>query len=70
MMIQKISQNLRNSKLISLYNNLPFIIKCFHDKQHAQWHEKHCESSEPESCQTDKMLFFHILLLLLHLQTG
>ena len=69
MMIQK-SLNLRNSKLISLNNNLPFIIKCFHDKQHAQWHEKHHESSESESRQTDKMLFFQILLLLLRLQTG
>jgi len=28
--VQKESQNLKNGKLISLYNNVPFIIECSH----------------------------------------
>ena len=37
--MQKISksQNLRNVKLISLYDNILFIFRCFHDQQHAYW---------------------------------
>ena len=35
---KKNSQNLKNGKLISLYNNVPFIFECFHDEQHTQWH--------------------------------
>ena len=38
MIIQKKTQN---AKLISLYKNVPFIFKCFHDKQHPHWCEKH-----------------------------
>jgi len=34
MTIQKKSQNLKNGRLISLYNNVPFIFECFHDEQH------------------------------------
>ena len=30
--IQKISQYLKNSQLISLYDNVPFIFKCFNDQ--------------------------------------
>ena len=37
---KKISQNLKNGKLTSLYNNIPFIVQCFHDQQHSQWHKK------------------------------
>jgi len=29
---KKISQNLKNGKLISLYNNVPFIFRCFNDQ--------------------------------------
>ena len=37
---KKIAQNLINGKLISLYNNVPFIFECFHDEQHTQWRQK------------------------------
>ena len=37
---KKNSQNLKNGKLISLYNNVPFIFECFHDEQHTQWRQK------------------------------
>ena len=30
---KKISQNLKNGQLISLYNNVPFIFDCFNDQQ-------------------------------------
>ena len=43
------SQNLKNGKLTSLYNALPFIFECFHDEQHIQCAKKHRESTEPES---------------------
>ena len=33
---KKISQNLKNGQLISLYNNVPFIFECFHDQQYSQ----------------------------------
>ena len=32
--------NLRNSKHLSLYNNVPFTLECFHNKQHTQWCKK------------------------------
>ena len=38
--MQKIFQNLKNSKLINLYNNVSFIFKCFCGEQHNQWYEK------------------------------
>ena len=53
--IQKKSQNLKNGKLIGLYNNVPFIFKCSHDEQHAQWCEKASRSTESESCQMANM---------------
>ena len=31
---------IQKSQLVSLYNNIPLILKCFHDEQHAQWCEK------------------------------
>ena len=36
-MLIQISQNLQNSWLISRYNILLFIFKCFHHEQHTQW---------------------------------
>jgi len=54
MIIQKISQNLKSDKLISLYNVL-FIFKCFHDEQHTHWCKKKIiECTEPESHQMAK----------------
>ena len=40
MLIQKISPNLRNGTLISLYNNIPVIFECFHGQQDSQRREK------------------------------
>ena len=37
---------------------MAFIFGCFHDEQHVQWCEEHCESTEPESRQKAKMFFF------------
>jgi len=50
----KISQNLKNGKLISLYDNLPFIFKCFMTYNTPGSTKKHHESTEPESYQTAK----------------
>ena len=33
---KKISQNIKNGKLIKLYNNIPFISECFHDQKDSQ----------------------------------
>jgi len=30
---KRISQNLKQRKLISIHSNVPFIFKCFHDQQ-------------------------------------
>ena len=42
MLIQKISPNLRNGTLISRYNHIRFIFKCFHDQQDSS---RRCEST-------------------------
>jgi len=39
MIVQENPSKSLKRKLISLYNNLPFIFECFHDEQHAQWYE-------------------------------
>jgi len=36
----KISPNLKNGELISLYDNVLFVFECFHDQQDSQWCEK------------------------------
>ena len=37
---KRISPNLRNGTLISLYNHIPFIFECFHDQQDSSRREK------------------------------
>ena len=37
---KRISPNLRNGTLISLYNHIPFIFGCFHDQQDSSHREK------------------------------
>ena len=36
----KISPNLKNGELISLYDSILFIFECFHGQQDSRWHEK------------------------------
>jgi len=49
------TKNFRYGKLISLYNNVPFIFECYHDEQHAlEWCKKRHESIEAESRRTTK----------------
>ena len=57
---QIISQNLKNSKLISFYENIPFTFECFMTYNTASGAKKHCESTEQESRQTARM-FFRVL---------
>ena len=57
--IQKISQNLRNGKLISLYNNLyRSALSVFMMNNTPSGLKMHRESTEPESCQMAIMFFF------------
>jgi len=57
MAIQKISQNLKNSKLISLDNNVPFNFKCFHDQQDSQWCEKASQRYQTNNLQNGPNVF-------------
>ena len=56
----KKSLNVRNGKLISLYNNLPFIC-VFVTNNTPIGAIKHHKSTEPESCQMAKKFFFLLL---------
>ena len=57
MTIQKNSQNLKNGKLISLYNNVPFTVECFHDQQVSQWREKASRRYQTRSSQNGRNVF-------------
>ena len=59
----KISPNLKNGELISLYDNILFIFECFHDQQDSQWREK---ASRKYPTKTAKLFFFFFFFL----QTG
>jgi len=61
---KKISQNLKNGKLISLYNNVPFIVKCFNDQQVSQWREKASRRYQTRSSQNRRNVFLSFFLLL------
>ena len=55
--VQKISQNLKNSKLISFDNNVPFNFKCFHDQQDSQWREKASQRYQTNNLQNGPNVF-------------
>jgi len=48
---------------MSLYNNVPFIFKYFHDEQHTHWREKASQKHQTtaESRQMAKKVFFLLL---------
>ena len=51
-------KSLKTSKVLSLYDIVPFILVCFLTYNTPSSTKKHHKSIEPESHQTDKMLFF------------
>ena len=57
MLIQKISPNLRNGTLISLYNNIPFIFECFHDQQDSSRREKPSRKYHTRYSQNGQIVF-------------
>ena len=57
MLIQKISPNLRNGTLISLYNNIPFIFECFHDQQDSSHREKPSRKYHTRYSQNEQIVF-------------
>ena len=65
--ITKQTQNLKNAKLI-LYNNVPFILECFHNEQHAQWRKKKTlqkyQTRKSTEDQKPKCISFFFLLRL------
>ena len=64
MPIQKISQNLRNGTLISLYNHIPFIFECFHDHQDSSHREKPSRKYLTRHSQNGQIVFLSFFLLL------
>jgi len=60
---KKIPQNLKNGKLISLYNNVPFIVECFHDQQVSQWCKKASRKYQTRSSQNGRNVFLSFFLL-------
>ena len=54
---KKISQNLKNGELISLYDNIVFIFECFHDWQDSQWHEKASRRYQTRNSQNGPNVF-------------
>ena len=64
----KISNNY--GKPISFYNNVPFIFKCFHDKEHVLRHEKALSEYRTRKLPDGQNVFlsFYVLLLLLLLR--
>jgi len=60
-------KSLKNGKLISLYNNVPFIFKCFNDQQHSQQREKTSRRYQTRNLQNGPNVFlssFFFFLLL------
>ena len=58
----KISPNLKNGMLIS-HNNVPFIVKCFHDQQVSQWCKKASRRYQTRSSQNGRNVFLSFFLL-------
>ena len=59
----KISPNLKNGELISLYDNILFIFECFHDQPDSQWHEKASWKYPTKQQQNGQIVFLLLLLL-------
>ena len=53
----KISPNLKNGELISLYDNVLFIFECFHDQQDSQWREKASRKYPTQQQQNGQIVF-------------
>ena len=53
----KISPNLKNGELISLYDNILFIFECFHDQQDSQWREKASRKYPTKQQQNGQIVF-------------
>ena len=53
-----IVQKLKSGKLVSLYDNVPFIFECFMANKIPNGTERHCESTESESHQVAKIFSF------------
>ena len=60
----KKSQNLINGKLISLYNNAPFIFKCYNDQQYSQRREKTSRKYQTRNTQNGPNVFLSSFFLL------
>ena len=54
---KKISPNLRNGTLISLYNHIPFIFECFHDQQDSSRREKPARKYHTRYSQNGQIVF-------------
>ena len=50
-------QNLTNDKYISLYDNVPFIFKCFNDQRHSQRREKTSRRYQTRNSQNGPNVF-------------
>ena len=53
----KISPNLKNGELISLYDYVLFIFECFHDQQVSQWREKASRKYPTQQQQNGQIVF-------------
>ena len=53
----KISPNLKNGELISLYDNVLSIFECFHDQQDSQWPEKASRKYPTKQRQNGQIVF-------------
>ena len=54
---KKISPNLRNGTLISLYNHIPFIFECFHDQKDSSRREKPARKYHTKYSQNGQIVF-------------
>ena len=46
-----------SSWVVSLYNNVPFILECFHDQQDSQWREKASQKYQTKNSQNGPNVF-------------
>jgi len=60
-MQKKIHQNLKNSKPIGFYIEVPFTFKCFHDNNMPSGAIKHRQSTKSERHLTTKTFYFFLL---------
>ena len=60
--LSKISPNLRNGTLISLYNHIPFIFECFHDQQDSSHREKPSRKYLTRYSQNGQIVFLSFFL--------